>query len=29
MPGIATLTMVEDMIEAITPTMTEKSKSQR
>jgi hypothetical protein len=28
-PGIATLTMVEDMIEAITPTITEKSSSQR
>ena len=29
MPGIATLTMVEDMIDAITPTITEKSSSQR
>ncbi|MCY1362018.1 hypothetical protein D9M69_487160 [compost metagenome] len=29
MSGIATLTMVEDMIDAITPTITESSRYQR
>jgi len=29
MPGIATLTMVEDMIDAIVPTMTDSSRYQR